>query len=975
MQRVRMLSIGLNKLNGRFLWITGVLITALLTITIYAQWLVSQSDSAKEALTSNNRELSHIINEIKDSLQQVEAEVYQYASHFDHDLDLLIIFNLESLKEQADKLAAHTAVMEDAKSRQYTELLMSELGKLENHIGDFLQVMQSVQSRYPGMSILTELMEPTNRRFSEAMELALHEGTMTDIHPQARGDEQVQVLMILHELRFAWSQQVSWFRVFVANRMGAFGEPEASMRRNLANRDMFAGIVRQQLAKLATYQRQGKLGLQQTESLAVMRRAAAKYERHLQQAAKVYLSNNWRSDLPLLRKDIQPNLTLIHYQLSLLEERFNEFSDQGLSNAQRIATILTAFIWLFVSSITGLLVTGYFIYERSIRRPMLQMTGAMLAEASGQEIAHIQESEVTEISQLQKAFNGMREQVRSRQTRLESIFDNAAEGIITIDDEGRIESINSAALRLFGYTEDEVLGRHLNMFIPENVREKHDALMRNHQQSSVMIRSLEVMARHKNGKTFPMSIKVSEFKVGEQRLFTAVVDDVSERYAAMQSLRFMAEHDSLTGLYNRQYIMDELARVVENRKRNAEFNYALLYIDLDNFKYINDTMGHLAGDRLLIEIAEIFSRRLRKGDVLSRLGGDEFAVLLANVETHQAEQTAEYYRDKIANYKFNHEGKSVDIGCSIGVAILNDQVTDKEDLLARADIACHMAKRGGRNRVHRYCDEDQRKIEDLYFDMGWSNRLKQALQEDQFVFAYQPIAGVEDGTIFSYEVLLRMWEPATGDMLLPGAFMTYADRFGLMVDIDCWVIEHAIQLLAQIHQQSPAIRFSINLSAKSLTEDKVIQAVQNALARHPVSPEHIIFELTEDIAISDMATAVSFIQKLKQLGCKTALDDFGVGYSSFSYLKELPVDIVKIDGSFIRNIGTDKLNYALVKSMNDICHTLGKQTVAEFVENKAAWRLVKEIGLDYLQGYHIGRPELELPTVKMADNVYKLKPV
>ncbi len=952
-----------------------MIIAALLAITVYAQWLLGQSASENDALTSNSHELALAVNEIKDTLQQVEAQVYQYASQFDHDIDTQIVFNIDSLKEQAYSLASHPAVLTDSKSRQYSTELVRELNKLESNIHDFLLVMQSVENRYPGMSILMDLMEPTNQQFSEAVELAIQEGAMTDAHPKTLEEDQFKVMQILQELRFAWSQQISWFRVFVANRMGAFGDPESSMKRNLANRSMFASTVRQQLEKLKDYDRRDKLGLQQSESLEDMLLAVAEYERFLQQATKVYLSDSWRSDLPLLRDKIQPNLTLTRFHVSLLEQRFNEFSDQGLSNAQRIATILTAFIWLFVSAIIGLLVVSYFIYERSIRKPMLQMTTAMEAEARGGEMAKIQVSDVTEILQLQNAFNGMRDQVRSRQTRLESIFDNAAEGIIIIDEVGKVESINMAALNLFGYHEDEVLGVSVNIFMPEAIRDKHDEMLKDYHRYKMVGKAREVIGLRKDSNTFPLSLKVSEFSVGEKKLFAAMVDDVSERHAAMQSLRFMAEHDSLTGLYNRQYIMSELERAVENSKRNESFNHALLYIDLDNFKYINDTMGHLAGDRLLIEIAGIFSRRIRKGDVLSRLGGDEFAVLLANVESGQAEQTAEYYRDKIANYKFNNDGKSVDVGCSIGVALLNKLIKDKEDILARADIACHMAKRGGRNRVHSYREQDQQSIEDLYFDMGWSNRIKTALQEDQFVFVFQPIVQTPGKDVFCHEVLLRMREMTTGELLSPHVFMSSADRFGLMVDIDCWVIEHAIGRLAEIQQTGQAIRFSINLSAKSLTEDRILKTIEHALSSNPVKPENIIFELTEDMAISDISVAINFIQKLKQLGCKTALDDFGVGYSSFSYLKELPVDIVKIDGSFIRNIDRDKLNYALVKSMNEICHTLGKQTVAEFVESQAVCRLLEEIGLDYLQGYHIGHPELELPQARPAPNVYNIKPV
>ena len=972
-----MISLGLNRLNGRFLWMTIGLIAILLAITLYAQWLLNQSATAKDALTSNNRVLTQSVNDIKENLQQLEAQVYQYASQLEKDLDMEIMFNVDSVLEQVNSLKQHPAVISDRKSKPYSKDLEIEIRKLEKNIDDFLLVMQTVHSRYPGMPILLDMMEPTNRQFSEAVELAIQEGAMTDFNPSSLEEDQYRVMQILQELRFAWSQQISWFRVFVANRMGAFGDPEVSMRRNLANRDMFAKNVKYLLDKLSQFDKKRKLGLQQAESLLVMKESVRDYERYLQQASSIYLSENWRSDLPLLRDKIQPNLTMVRFHLSLLEDRFKAFSDKGLTDAQRTSTILTSFIWLFTGAISGLLIIGYMVYERSIRRPMLQMTGAMEAEARGQEMAQIQDSDVTEILQLQNAFNGMREQVRSRQTRLESIFDNAAEGIIIIDEQGKIDSINSAALNLFGYEQAEVLGKSVNLFIPEEQHMEHDRLMQSAQDAPVVIKSIEAMAVNKQGEQFPMSIKVSEFTIGGKRLFTAMVDDVSERHAVMQSLRFMAEHDSLTGLYNRQYIMVELERAVENAKRNNELNMALLYIDLDNFKYINDTMGHLAGDRLLMEISGIFSKRIRKGDALARLGGDEFAVLLANVEPKHAEQAADYYRDEIARYKFQNDGKQVDVGCSIGVAVLNDTVKDKEDILARADIACHMAKRAGRNRVHIYTDVDQQSIEDMYFDMGWSKRIKMAIENDQFEFAYQPIVRTAKSIVHSYEVLLRMRDTRTDELLLPNVFLSSADRFGLIEEIDCWVVENAVRRLIDIHKISPTARLSINLSAKSLNSEKVLQTIHDVLESYPVDPSCLIFEITEDVAISDITTAISFIKSLKKLGCKTALDDFGVGYSSFSYLKELPVDIVKIDGSFIRNINDDKLNYALVKSMNDICHTLGKQTVAEFVESEAISRILDEIGVDFQQGYHIGMPEFEIKTSaeeKRENNIISFTP-
>ena len=561
---------------------------------------------------------------------------------------------------------------------------------------------------------------------------------------------------------------------------------------------------------------------------------------------------------------------------------------------------------------------------------------------------------------MSSAFEALRKQVRSRQTRLESILDNAAEGMITVTENGRIESMNIAAQKLFAYRQEEVKGKNINILMHNDIRERHDKLIKDYDMYKIIGRSMEVQAQRKNGELFPMSLKVSEFVIDDKKYFTAIVADVSEHHATMENLRYMAEHDSLTGLYNRKYFLDELDKTVTQAQRSRNYDYACLYIDLDNFKYINDTLGHLAGDKLLIEIAGIFTQRIRKSDLLARLGGDEFAILLANVDLAHARKTADYYRERIARYLFKYKGKSVDVGCSIGVAMMSEDAQDKEVMMSRADIACQMAKRGGRNRIHIYEDNDQANIDVLYNDMGWSRRIKAALEQDRFVFAFQPIMRTEDQSIYTYEVLLRMRDAETDQLLFPSSFLHAADRFGLMVELDCWVITHAIEMLSDVQKSHPMVNFSINLSLKSLTEDSIMKTIKAGLRHNPIRTGSLTFEITEDVAISDMSTAVAFIKQLKELGCNTALDDFGVGYSSFSYLKELPVDWVKIDGSFVQNIENEELNYALIKSMNDICHTLGKKTVAEFVESKASLLLLQKIGIDYVQGYFMGGPELQL---------------
>lgn len=381
----------------------------------------------------------------------------------------------------------------------------------------------------------------------------------------------------------------------------------------------------------------------------------------------------------------------------------------------------------------------------------------------------------------------------------------------------------------------------------------------------------------------------------------------------------------------------------------------MLYIDLDNFKFVNDTLGHLAGDRVLVEVTGLLRKRLRKSDLLARLGGDEFAVLLYDVDALQAVQAAEFYRHQLSDYMFKYETKAIDIGCSIGVSMFTPDVLTKEDLLARADIACHIAKRTGRNSVHIYHSDDKENMASMYADMGWARRIKDAIENNHFVLACQPIVHTSTLMVSSYEVLLRMRDE-NDVFIMPAGFLPSAERFGLMLDIDRWVIVHAIEALGALRKETPNLRYSINLSAKAVCDTTILTVIKEALTRYDVEPSSVTFEITETVAIGNMSTAVDFLEQLRALGCFTALDDFGVGYSSFAYLKDLPVDYVKIDGSFVKNIETNALHRAMVKSMNEISHAIGKKTVAEFVENERSLALLREMGVDYVQGYHIGKP-------------------
>jgi diguanylate cyclase (GGDEF)-like protein/PAS domain S-box-containing protein len=587
------------------------------------------------------------------------------------------------------------------------------------------------------------------------------------------------------------------------------------------------------------------------------------------------------------------------------------------------------------------------------------------------------ESNISEISDLGSDLEHMRQELVARNKRIAAsearyvaILDNAAEGIFTFDKQGVIHSFNRSAEQLFGYGADEVVGKDITLLIPPpDAFDRRNGYVEHFMRTEInrlIGHEGEVLGYHKDGASFHMALKISVVMLEDKEMFTALAADISERKALMEHLRSMAEHDGLTGLYNRSHFQDELERLVDLTKRTKQPS-ALLYIDLDHFKYVNDTLGHGAGDRLLIEISTILVKRARKSDLISRLGGDEFTVLLCNTQADQVHNTAESFRRALADYPFKQGVEQVDIGCSIGVAMITEETQSAGEVLSRADIACHLAKRGGRNRVHIFNPTDEADVTAMSVDMGWSRRIKEAIETGRFALACQPIVATHNGEIESFEVLIRMLDEQNG-LIMPGAFLPSAERFGLAVDVDKWVIVNAIETLAEQRRHSPGMRYSLNLSGQTLTDPSVCDLIHETLRRSDLDPAALTFEVTETAAIADMSLAETFLSRLRQIGCRTALDDFGSGMSSFAYLRDLPVDYVKIDGRFVKNMATNPVDQAMVKAMNEIAHALGKQTIAEFVEDAVTMKLLQAYGIDYVQGYYLGRPNVVMPCEAISDH-------
>jgi len=944
----------LTTLNGRFIWVNLIFLVLLLGLTLYAHHSVQNSAGESVRYVRNNQILNDRRNAIINLLESTESKLHQYSTFLRADLHDEILAGLSRLADLTAALELDANAQSSWLLLNSSHRLVQQTAQLTRIIKQYLHIMQNVESRYPGMPILVTYLEPANREFSEAVEQALQEGELTNFNPNIVKRNQYQIMQLFQEARYSWSMQISWFRVFVANRMGAFGDPRTAMQNNLKNRQMFADNVARVLKRLEEMDNKGLLGLQQNISLQQMQHALTTYNTYLDQAVMIYSSSGWRADVTLLRDTLQPAMSNYWRTLHNIEYAITELNNHGLSRSQATANLLSYFIWIFAGIISLMVIIAYKVFQTKIRRPLLQLASNMQTEIlEGQRFLGPQDN-VEEINRVVNAYNEMREQVDNRQRRLQSILDNAAESIITIDETGCIESFNKAASNLFQYEAEEVLSKKFSILFPGNAENVPAFSLFEHIDDGHASADGEMIGRRKDGSEFYLVLKFSEMQIAGRPLYTAIVEDVSERRAVIEHLRHLAEHDSLTGLYNRQYFNEKMVEIFDLARRKQDFRCACVYIDLDNFKYINDTLGHLEGDRLLIGIAHALRSRARKTDVLARLGGDEFALLLHDVNKDQAAAAAENIRQAIADYKFIADGKVIDSGCSIGVALHEYDIDTKEGLLSRADIACHMAKRNGRNKVYIFEPEDKNRIDCYSEEMGWARRIRCALSDNDFMFACQPMIQVRDGATYAQELLLRMRDQDSGQYLLPGAFMQAAERFGLMIEIDRWVIEHAFMWLNSQRDDMPeGMRYFINLSGQSIGDANQLEFIKSQLPDLAISPEHIVFEITENVAISNLEHAEYFLHELRLLGFKTALDDFGVGYSSFSYLRELDVDYVKIDGSFISNMDSDELSLALVKAMNQICHILGKKTVAEFVQNDAALKLLRQIGVDYAQGYSI----------------------
>jgi diguanylate cyclase (GGDEF)-like protein/PAS domain S-box-containing protein len=607
---------------------------------------------------------------------------------------------------------------------------------------------------------------------------------------------------------------------------------------------------------------------------------------------------------------------------------------------------------------------------QSLTRTVARIKGGALSEraasGAGGELGELE----TGVNAMAEALENARVEERRRaedalfheKVRAQVTLASIGDGVITTDESGRIAYLNAVAEQFTGWRADDARGRQIEevfRIIDETSgRTLRYPLHYCLREGRVIRHDSHHLLVHSDGGKLEIQDSAAPIRDRDGAILGAVVvfRDVTEIQHMVRHMAFLASHDPLTGLLNRREFESRLHQALESAWSEGR-HHALCYIDLDQFKIVNDTSGHVAGDELLKQLAHHLQREIRASDTLARLGGDEFGVILENCSMDKALSIVELLRQAVTDFRFAWQGRSYQVGASIGLVPVTRDSGGLSELMSAADSACYVAKDRGRNRIHVYQPDDAA-LAQRHGEMQWVNRLRQGLDRDSFDLHAQAIVPLADGHAERgpfFEVLLRLRE---SELIAPTAFLPAAERYHLMPAIDRWVLTTTFVALKEFYARrgKDAARFAINLSGQSLGDETFLEFVLEQFAASGIPPGNICFEITETAAIANLARARQFITRLKELGCRFALDDFGSGLSSFGYLKSLPVDYLKIAGEFIRDMAEDPVDGAMVEAIIRIGHVMGLATVAESVEDPAALGPLRALGVNYVQGHALDMP-------------------
>lgn len=623
------------------------------------------------------------------------------------------------------------------------------------------------------------------------------------------------------------------------------------------------------------------------------------------------------------------------------------------------------------------------ILQRMLTRPFFGMVAAAESFSNGNAASRFDETSGDEFGFLAKFINRALDSIVQQQTELrealaratqseaalfgekeraEVTLQSIADAVITTNSATEVQYLNPVAERLTGWRNDEAHGVPLESVI-SIVHEDTGHAIRNPVQECLKNSRVETLHANaallrRDGAVIAIEASAAPMRNDRGEVIGAVMvfQDVSHARKLAHQLSHQASHDSLTGLANRREFERKLDDALEISKREHK-QHVLLYLDLDQFKVVNDTCGHVAGDQLLTQLGILLNHKVRNADTLARLGGDEFGVLLEGCDIWRGEQIAESLRQTISDFRFVWEDKIFQVGVSIGLVEITESSENSAAVMSAADAACYEAKDEGRNRIQVF--QGGNKGAERYGEMQWIARIHKAIEDNRLLLYRQNIAAVAGvDSVAHAEILLRM-QDEKGAVIPPMAFIPAAERYNVMAMLDRWVVTNTLEwLVANPLTSSNHLQFfSINLSGPSLADKNFLQYIVDEFDRTGVSPERICFEITETSAIANIGRAKDFISVLKKRGCCFALDDFGSGMSSYSYLKNLDVDYLKIDGAFVKDMAQDPVDFAMVESINRIGHVMGIKIIAEFVENETILEKLRQIGVDYAQGYGIHKPE------------------
>jgi diguanylate cyclase (GGDEF)-like protein/PAS domain S-box-containing protein len=548
--------------------------------------------------------------------------------------------------------------------------------------------------------------------------------------------------------------------------------------------------------------------------------------------------------------------------------------------------------------------------------------------------------------------------------KLQVTLNSIGDGVITTDADGMVEYVNQVAAQLTGVSNDDAKGMGLfdvlTLVNDEGVPPSTNPVLKAINEQRIIDNYEPMTLVRENGDNYAVELTAAPIEDYDGSIIGAVL--VFRNMTAIRDMAnqmaYQATHDSLTGLINRDEFERRLVEAI-NVARNNHEEHVLCYMDLDQFKVVNDTCGHIAGDELLKQLTVLLHRKIRKSDTLGRLGGDEFGILFLDCKLDKARQIIRILCNTINEFRFVWGDKSFEIGVSVGVVAINSQSGGLTEVLSAADSACFVAKDLGRNRIHIYQPDDQI-LSQRRGEMQWLPRIRHALEHDRFQLYYQKFIPVSSpDSEYNIELLVRMIDEK-GEIIPPMAFLPAAERYDLMPAIDRWVINNAFLSLRNYQQYigNANYMWTINISGQSLSDEYFLDFIIGKRLEHQVDASRICFEITETAAVTNLTDATHLITALKEEGFRFALDDFGSGLSSFNYLKHLPVDYLKIDGSFVKDLMDDPIDYAMVESINQIGHILKLKTIAEFVENSETLQILKELKVDYAQGYAIHKPQL-----------------